>query len=537
MAFNLADLFEHVVDAVPSRTAVYLGGRTLTYQELDQRANQLAHYFTSAGVGAGDHVGCHMMNGTEYLETLLALLKIRAVPINVNFRYVREELRYLYDDADLVGLVYDTEFADRVAAVLPDVPKLRHLLAVGPVAEGQVGQAYEEALTGRPDDRGGFPERSADDRVIIYTGGTTGMPKGVMWRQEDLLLGAMSAGVAPLDKPEDIGPRVAAATPPVMFAAPPLMHGTAFLATFIAFLNGAKVCLIRKYSGDGALRVIEEHGCQAMMIVGDAMATPLVDALDAATRDLPSLQIIASAGALLSKPVRDRIHAHLPNVYIVDSFGSTETGHSGAATEHGLRFTVNDNTTVLDDDLRPVTPGSGVVGQVARHGHVALGYYGDPDKSARTFVEIDGARWVLTGDLATVDADGVVQFLGRGSTSINSGGEKVFPEEVEGALKTHPAITDAVVAGIPDPRWGQKVAAVLQLRPTAAIPTRQELEDHLAPLVARYKLPRFTHVVPSIQRSPSGKPDYRWATETLTRAAETEPAPHPQTGAGSGSVP
>jgi acyl-CoA synthetase (AMP-forming)/AMP-acid ligase II len=457
------------------------------------------------------------MNGTEYLETMLALLKIRAVPINVNYRYVREELRYLYDNADLVGLVHDTEFTDRVAAVLPDVPRLRHVLAVGSGELPPGAGRYEDALAAWPDDRAGLPARSGDDLLIIYTGGTTGLPKGVMWRHEDLLLGGMSGGVAPLERPEDIGPRAAAAGAHVMFAAPPLMHGTAVLATFITFFNGGKVCLTRRYSGDGAVRLIREQGCQTMMIVGDAMAVPLIEALDAEPGGLPSLNIIASAGALFSPPVRDRLTAHLPNLFIVDSFGSTESGHSGVSAEHGLRFTVNDTTTVLDDALAPVTPGSDVVGQVARHGHIALGYYGDPDRTARTFVEVDGVRWVLSGDLATVDADGTVRFLGRGSVCINSGGEKIHPEEVEAALKTHPAVTDAVVAGVPDPRWGQKVAAVLQLRPTVPVPSQQDLEEHLAPLIARYKLPRFVHIVPVIQRSPSGKPDYRWAAETLAR--------------------
>lgn len=521
MEFNLADLFEHIVDAVAERDALYAEGRTLTYRDLDRRANQLAHHFTAAGIGVGDHVGCHLMNGPEYLETMLALLKIRAVPINVNFRYVRDELRYLYDNADLVGLVYDTEFTDRVAAVLPDVPRLRHLLTVGPGQELPGAQRYEQALAGQPDDRTGFPERSADDLVIIYTGGTTGMPKGVMWRHEDLLFGAMSGGVQPLASPADAGPRAAATAPLVMFAAPPLMHGTAVLATFITFLGGGKVCLVRKYSGDGAVRVIQEQACQTMMIVGDAMATPLIEALDAEPRPLPSLHIIASAGALLTQPVRDRLHAHLPDLYIVDSFGSTETGHSGAGVDRNLRFTVNDTTTVLDDALRPVVPGSGAVGQVARRGHIAMGYYRDPDKTARTFVEADGVRWVLSGDQATVDADGTVNFLGRGAICINSGGEKIHPEEVEAALKTHPAVADAVVAGIPDPRWGQKVAAVLQIQPTSATPTQQELETHLAPLIARYKLPRLIHVVPRIQRSPSGKPDYRWASETLAKCSLT----------------
>ena len=512
MEFNLADLFESLADAVGDRTAVVCGDQRLTYAELDARANRLAHHLQAAGVKPGEHVGMYLYNGTEYVEGLLACLKMRAVPINVNYRYVRDELRYLYDNANLVGLVYNTEFADRVTAVLPDVPRLRHLLAVGT-------HEYEEALAAQPGDRTGFPERSADDLMIIYTGGTTGMPKGVVWRHEDLLFGGMSGGMEPLARPEDAGPRAAAAAPHVMFAAPPLIHGTAVLATFITFLAGGKVCLIGKYSGSGAVRVIQDQGCQTMMIVGDAMATPLVEALDADPRPLPSLHVIASAGALLTQPVRDRLHAHLPDLYIVDSFGSTETGHSGAGMDQNLRFTVNNTTAVLDDALRPVTPGSAVVGQVARRGHIAQGYYRDPDRTARTFVEVDGVRWVLSGDMATVDADGTVHFHGRGTICINSGGEKIHPEEVEAALKTHPAVTDAIVAGIPDPRWGQKVAAVLQLHPTAVIPTQQDLENHLAPLIARYKLPRLTHVVPSIQRSPSGKPDYRWATETLLRAA------------------
>jgi len=519
MEFNLADLFENIADAVPERDALYAEGRTLTYRELDARANRLAHHFAAAGIGAGDHVGCHLMNGPEYLETLLALLKIRAVPINVNFRYVHDELRYLYDNADLVGLVFDTGFTDRVAAVLPEVPRLRHLLAVGAGALPAGAQRYEDALAARPEDRSGFPARSADDRMIIYTGGTTGMPKGVVWRHVDLLFGGMSAGTVGLTAPEEAGPRAAAADPLVMFAAPPLMHGTSVLASFISFLGGSKVCLVRKYSGEAAVRVIEEQGCQTMMIVGDAMALPLIEALDARPRPLPSLKIIASAGALLTREIRDRLGAHLPDLFVVDSFGSTETGHSGVGVNEKRHFTVNETTTVLDDDLEPVRPGSDVVGQVARRGHIALGYYRDPEKTARTFVEAGGVRWALTGDQATVAADGTVRFLGRGSICINSGGEKINPEEVEAALKAHPAITDAVVAGIPDPRWGQRVAAVLQLGPATDALSREDLEAHLAPLIARYKLPRLTCTVPRIERSPSGKPDYRWATEILTRAA------------------
>jgi acyl-CoA synthetase (AMP-forming)/AMP-acid ligase II len=532
MDFNLADMLEGVVDAVPDREAVYAEGRRLTFREFDERANRLAHHFAAQGIGLGDHVGCHMMNGTEYLETMYALFKVRAVPVNVNFRYVEEELRYLYDDADLVAVVYDTEFAAKVAHVLPQAPAVKHLIAVGPtdghdLPEGTV--LYEEALAARSPGREGFPERSGDDLFIIYTGGTTGMPKGVMWRQEDLFFAGMGGGYPagePLARPEDAGPRALANNPMVSFPAPPLMHGAAELGSFINLLGGGKVCLIRRYTGEGALSLVAQEGCNTITIVGDAMAMPLIEALDAGSYDLSSLFALASAGALLSQPVRDKLTERVPNLYINDSFGSTETGYNGSAppgskASDGLRFAVNARTTVFDDDFVPVVPGSGTVGKVAQRGHIPLGYYGDPEKTAKTFVVVDGERWVMPGDMATVDEDGTMRFLGRGSICINSGGEKIYPEEVEGALKSHPDLVDAVVAGIPDERWGQRVAAVLQVREGVTAPTQQELEEHLSTRIARYKVPRFVHAVPLMQRSPSGKPDYGWATKVLTEAAST----------------
>jgi acyl-CoA synthetase (AMP-forming)/AMP-acid ligase II len=529
----MADMFEDVVDHVPDREALYAEGRRLTYRQLDERANQLAHHFQAQGIQPGDHVGCHMMNGTEYLETMLALFKIRAVPINVNFRYVEEELRYLYSDADLVGVVYDAEFADRVVQVLPKTPKIRLLLHVGdatghPVPEGSV--AYEEALAAQPGDRSGFPVRSADDQFIIYTGGTTGMPKGVMWRHEDLFFAGMSGGHPagePLAKPEDAGPR-ALDNPMVMttFPAAPLMHGAAELGSFITFFGGGKVVLIRKYSGEGALQLIEQEKCNTMSIVGDAMAMPIIEALDKRSYDTSSLFAFSSAGALLSQPVRDELTKRIPNLFITDAFGSSETGHSGtikAGTDasQGLKFTVNPRITVFDDEDKPVVPGSGVVGMVAQKGHIPLGYYNDPEKTARTFREIDGVRWVFPGDMAMVEEDGTLHFLGRGSVCINTGGEKVYPEEVENALKAHPSILDATVVGIPDERWGQKVSAVLQLRDGHATLTTADVEEHLATRIARYKVPRFVHVVDQILRSPSGKPDYGWARKVLEEAAST----------------
>ena len=535
MQFNLADMLEDVVDHVPDREALYAEGRRLTFREFDERANRLAHHFVASGIGRGDHVGCHMMNGTEYLETMYALFKIRAVPINVNFRYVQEELRYLYADANLVGLVYDTEFADCVATVLPQVGSVRQLLAVGPTEGYRLpdGTAlYEQALAAQSPTRQGFPERSADDLFIIYTGGTTGMPKGVMWRQEDLFFAGMGGGYPvgePLARPEDAGPRALANTPTVSFPAPPLMHGAAELGSFINLLGGGKVCLIRRYTGAGALSLIQQEACNTITIVGDAMAVPLVQALDGQSYDLSSLYALASTGALLSQTLRDQLVERIPNLYINDSFGSTETGYNGSAppgskASDGLRFTVNPRTSVFDDDLKPVVPGSGVVGRVAQRGHIPLGYYGDEAKTATTFLTIDGERWVLPGDMATVDADGSMRFLGRGSICINSGGEKIYPEEVEGALKSHPALLDAIVAGIPDERWGQRVAAVLQIRAGFQAPTPAELEQHLASLIARYKVPRFVHAVAVIQRSPSGKPDYGWATQVLTDAVAASDA-------------
>jgi acyl-CoA synthetase (AMP-forming)/AMP-acid ligase II len=531
MQWNLADLIEHVVDAVPDREALYAEGRRLTFRELDERANRLAHHFSSVGIEPGQHVGCHMMNGTEYLETMLALFKIRAVPVNVNFRYVEEELRYLYDDADLVGVVFDTEFADRVSKVLPEAPAVRHLVAVGPVDGVSLPDAtvrYDDALAAQEPTRDGFPERSADDLFIIYTGGTTGMPKGVMWRHEDLLFAGMGGGYPsgePLARPEDAGPRAAANSPMVSFPAAPLMHGAAELGSFINFLGGGKVVLIRKYTGHGVLSLIEQEKVNVITIVGDAMAVPLIEALDDGREyDLSSLFVLSSAGAILSQPLRDKLTEHLPNLYINDSFGSSETGYNGSAppgtkASEGLRFTLNERTRVFDENHKPVEPGSDRVGWVAQRGHIPLGYYNDPEKTAKTFVEIDGERWVMPGDMATVDADGTMRFLGRGSVCINSGGEKVYPEEVEQALKAHPAILDAVVAGVPDERWGQKVAAVLQVRPGASAPTQADVEEHLAAHIARYKTPRLVHVVDVIQRSPSGKADYGWASRVLADAA------------------
>lgn len=534
MQYQLADLFESVVDKIPDREALVCDPRRLTYRELDERCNRLAHHLLEAGIGRGDHVGCHMMNCTEYVETMIACFKIGAVPINVNYRYVEEELRYLYDNADLKGLVFDAEFADRVKAVAPSCDTLEHLIAVGnsdgvDMPAGTV--LYDEAIAKQSPERDGLLEgRSPDDLYMLYTGGTTGMPKGVVWRHEDMFFAGMGGGNPvgePVSRPEEIAERVSTEWSIKMFAAPPLMHGAAFLGTFIGFFQGSTVVLIRKYDGPGVLKLIDREKINTISIVGDAMALPVVEELEnnPDTYDVSSLGILSTAGAIMSQSVRDRLKAVLPNTYVLDSYGSSETGYNGMATDDsstdtGLRFKVTERTNVITDDRQIVEPGSDQVGRVAQSGHIPLEYYNAEKKTAETFVEVDGKRWVLTGDYATVSTDGVINFMGRGSVCINSGGEKIFPEEVEAALKAHPAIKDAIVAGVPDERWGQRVGAVIALRDGAEQPSREDIESHCGPRIARYKIPKDVQFVDECVRSPAGKPDYGWATKLLTESAQ-----------------
>ncbi len=532
MTLNLADIFEAVVDAVPDRNALYCEPRRLTYRELDERANRLAHHLTAQGLGAGDHVGCHLMNGTEYLEAMLACFKIRAVPINVNYRYVEEELRYLYDDADLVATVVDAEFLDRVTALRGELPLLKHVLVVRQPADeepelgGDVVE-YEAALADASPERG-FPERSGHDLMMIYTGGTTGFPKGVMWRHEDIFVAGMlgaNPGGEPLSSPEEVAARAASMPELTNFPAAPLMHGAAELSSFISFWSGFQVLLIRKYDGHGVMRLIEQEKPIAMTVVGDAMVVPLIEALEEQEYDMSSLMQLGSAGAILSGAVRDRLRAFKPDITISDAYGASEVGYTGGATEDsspetGLKFRPNPRTRVIDPDtLEIIPPGSDRIGRVAQRGHIPLGYYGDEEKTAATFVEVDGDRFVLLGDNARIDAEGVIHFLGRGSVCINSGGEKIFPEEVEAAIKSHPDVEDVIVAGVPDERWGQRVAAVIKPRRGATAPTQEALAEHLGSRIARYKVPRLTVPVDSIQRSPSGKPDYKWARGVAEKAA------------------
>ncbi|MFE2514145.1 acyl-CoA synthetase [Streptomyces mirabilis] len=537
MEYNLADLFESVVDVVPGREAlVYIdhpgtgAERRLTYAQLDAAANRVAHHLIDSGIRPGEHLGLHLYNGVEYVQTVLGCLKARIVPVNVNYRYVEEELVYLYRDADLVALVFDTEFTDRVAAALPRASALRHLLRVGNAAtDGASLPAldFTEAEAAGSPERG-FPPRSADDQFIIYTGGTTGMPKGVMWRQEDLFFSGLGGGAPtgePVRKPEELAERVAAGGEGItFFPTPPLMHGTSTLTAFIGFNFGQRVVIHRKFVPEEVLRTVAKEKVTSMSLVGDAMLRPLIDALRGPMKgtDCSSMFSVSSSGAIMSETVREQFQSLVPNVMLLNNYGSSESGFNGTATAdsgagQGFRLRVNSRTQVVDPaTYKPVAVGE--PGRVSQRGHVPLGYYNDPKKTAETFFQKDGERWVLLGDMATVDEEGIVTVLGRGSQCINTGGEKVYPEEVEQALKSHPDVYDALVAGVPDEKWGNHVAAVVQLREGASRPSLEDIQTHCRGHLAGYKIPRQLVITDTIQRSPSGKADYRWARSVATEA-------------------
>jgi acyl-CoA synthetase (AMP-forming)/AMP-acid ligase II len=387
--------------------------------------------------------------------------------------------------------------------------------------------AFAEAEAAGSPERG-FAARSGDDQFIIYTGGTTGMPKGVMWRQEDLFFAGLGGGAPtgePVKSPEELAERVAASgTGITFFPTPPLMHGTSTLTAFIGFHFGQRVVLHRKFVPEEVLRTIEKEKVTSVSLVGDAMLRPLIDALAGPLKgtDCSSLFSVSSSGAILSETVRRQFLELVPHVMLLNNFGSSESGFNGTATpdsgpDRGFRIRVNSRTQVVDPATHePVAVGE--VGRIAQRGHVPLGYYNDPAKTAETFFERDGERWVLLGDMATVDEEGAVTVLGRGSQCINTGGEKVYPEEVEQALKSHPDVYDALVAGVPDPTWGSQVAAVVQVREGAARPSLADIQAHCRTRLAGYKVPRRLVVAEAIRRSPSGKADYRWAREVATAA-------------------
>jgi len=512
--FNLADLFELVADAVPERTAIVAGTTSRTYAQLDERATRLAH---TLDVEPGAHVGCCLRNSIAHVELILACYKARAVPINVNWRYTESEIAYLVDNADLVQLWRDADVDN---------------------------DEYEARIASASATRD-FGERSGDDHYVLYTGGTTGTPKGVVWRQEDIFFGAMGGGNpggSPITEPEAIvhsvlenpAQRLRAFLPaddpgPEQFVAlglGPLVHASGQWSVLGALFGGGKVVLStdEHFDATRVLDLIEAESVNTCNVVGDATARPLLTGLRAHPKrwNTGTLRLLGSGGAILSADVKQGLMDELPSLLaIVEGIGSSESPAQAVAvttragkTAPSLTFAAKAETMIVDDELQPILAGSGIVGRLATRGRVPLGYYKDAERSARTFVEIDGQRWSLPGDMATIDADGTIHLLGRGSQCVNTGGEKVYPEEVEAVLKSADGVVDAAVVGEPDEHYGERVVAVIAATDVTEPPTLEELQAHCRERLAGYKVPRALRIVPEIKRSAAGKVDYTWARAT-----------------------
>ena len=524
------------VDAVPDRLCVIDRDRTFTFAELDARANQFGHYLESAGVGPGDHVGIYAVNSEQWVTAMLGCLKVRAVPINVNYRYVEDELAHIISNAGLVACVFDQTFATRLSHVAGESPDLRTFVHIeddsGEDAVGLLGSVpFDEAVAAGSPERD-FPARSGDDHYVIYTGGTTGLPKGVVWRSEDIYF-ALGQGIDAVT-----GERVASEftkaeqaaaseTGMVFCIIPPLMHGAAQIATMSQWFIGTTIVLLPKFEPDLVWDLVDQHGINAMLITGDAIGRPLIEALEAEPErwDASSFFVLSSSAALFSQSVKDRFLERFLNLIITDSIGSTEGGFNGityaakgqAIEGGGPTVDPGPDVVVLDDDLRPIEPGDDRIGRLARSGNIPIGYHNDPVKTAETFVEVDGRRYAVAGDFARWTPEGRLVMLGRGTVSINSGGEKIFPEEVELVITGHPEIFDAVVVGVPDERWGERVTAVVVVRGEVR-PSVEDVHDFAAELIASYKLPKALVFVDEMVRSPSGKADYRWAKAQAVEA-------------------
>jgi acyl-CoA synthetase (AMP-forming)/AMP-acid ligase II len=542
VALNIADLFEHAVDAAPDNLALKVGDRTITYAALEAEANRLAHYLDSRGVRPGDHVAVYAKNSIEHVVALLAVVKIRAVNINVNYRYVEGELNYLFDNADVVALIHERSYAPLVATCAPKHERLTTIVAIPDVTDPDNaedvtpygGVLYADALADQSSERD-FAERSADDLHIIYTGGTTGFPKGVMWRHEDFWR-VLGGGIdfytgEPLEEYE----QSKQATDPRMVTFPlsPLMHGGAQAGLLMHLFAGHLTILEPKFDARRTWEIIEREGVQLIFMTGDAMARPLIEEFErqAATGtpyDGSSLFAISSSAAIFSPPVKERWMAAFPNSVFTDSVGASETGFQGmgmqdkdAISSDGPVVGLGPSSVVLDDENKVLDLAANVgrVGRLGRGGSVPMGYYKDPAKSAETFLEIDGRRYSVPGDFARIETGNRVTLLGRGSNCVNTGGEKVYPEEVEMAIKGHPAVYDCLVVGVPDEKYGQAVAAVVQCRDGETVEL-EALRDFLRASLSGYKLPRALTIVDEVPRNATGKAQYPRAKEMAMGGAQ-----------------
>jgi 3-oxocholest-4-en-26-oate---CoA ligase len=550
--FNLSEVFATVAAAIPDRTMLLWRGRRLTYAVMDTRIDGVAHYLASQGLGCHterqhlrghqsgqDHLGIYLRNGNEYLESMIAGYRARVAPFNVNYRYVGEELAYLLADAGATALVYNAEFAPRVAAIRDTLPRLKGLIQVddgsgNPLLPGAVDY---ESIIATPRPPAGMPTPRADDLFLLYTGGTTGMPKGVLWRQHDIFMSSMGGrpfgGGEPLASYEALAAQARQSGGALsLLMIPPFMHGAGQWSAFFLITTGGWIAIpddVDRLRPASALKLVERERIVSIPVVGDAIARPLLDEIETGKYDLSGLVSITNGGAPLSPTVRDRILEALPHVLLVDAVGSSESGiqmntlaTKGADTT--ATFTpLSDTAVVADDFTRVLAPGEGG-GWLARRDLIPLGYLGDEAKTARTYPSIDGVRWSIPGDRANMLADGRIELLGRDSITINSGGEKIFVEEVERAIAAHPEVYDVVVVGRPSLRWGSEVVAIVQLAAGAST-EEQELIGVCSERIARYKLPKAIIFVDHIVRSPAGKADYRWAKDLAagTAVASSQP--------------
>ncbi len=528
--FNLADLFEVVAGAVPDRTAFVCGSQQLSYRALDQRATQLASALRKQGIQRGDNVGIALYNSAAYLEAFLACCKIGAAPANINYRYVAEELKYLYTSLDLKAVFYNHDAALDVAQAAAGAPVLQWRIEAGGSGTASNGALDYETLLATGDTVLDDPQRSDNDLYLLCTGGTTGMPKGVMWPHKSLFMGALGGGgiyfrAPPIEAPEALTQMVLNGPPLRYFAIAPMMHGAAMWSSLISFYAGHTVVVNDQahFNPEHIWDIIVRDGVNIMAVVGDAMAQPLVKALEAhpGRWDLSKLMVIGNGGAPLSARLKGRFTELVPHAVINDGIGSSETGVVGGGsnptTGEGLIvIPARPDLAVVDEHLRIVT-GTGARGTLARSGYTPIGYYGDPKKTASTFVTIDGQLWVLSGDQVRIDEQGNLVVMGRGSQCINTGGEKVFPEEVESAARHYPAVHDVLVVGVPDERWGQKVVAVVEPTPGHTFDLA-EFQRVCRQHLSGYKVPKAVYLTEQVKRSPAGKADYRWALQHATQA-------------------
>ncbi|QZH58385.1 acyl-CoA synthetase [Mycolicibacterium farcinogenes] len=544
MQFTVAAVAEAVADALPDRPLIVQGDRRFTYRQIVDRSNRLAAYLHSRGLGAQterselagheagqDLLGIYAYNGPEFVESLLGSFRSRVAPFNVNYRYVKNELQYLLADSGASALVYHAAFAPRVAEILPDLPALRVLIQIADDSENELldGAVDYESIVSSATLGAPPVEPSPDDLYVLYTGGTTGMPKGVLWRQHDIFMTAfggrnMMTGEKAQSVEEIVG-RAVDNPGTKLLILPPLIHGAAQWGAMTAVMTGQTVVfpsVVDRFDADDVVRTIEREQVLVATVVGDAMARPLLDAIKSSvedgTVDVSSLSVVANGGAQLTPYVKQQLIDAKANLIVIDGVGSSETGaqmsHMSApgAVSTGT-FNAGPDTCVVTEDFTAVLPaGHDGLGWLAQRGFVPLGYKGDAAKTAATFPVIDGVRYATPGDRARHLDGGAIELLGRDSVTINSGGEKIFAEEVESAIASHPAVRDVVVTGRPSERWGQEVVAVVALADGAAA-SADELVRHAESSIARYKLPKAVVFRPVIERSPAGKADYRWARE------------------------